>query len=523
MRVFAAIDCGSNSFHLMVVRVDEDQQAWEVIAKDKEVLRLADTDSGKISTLALERALEVLARFRKTAENLGAERIVAVATSAIREARNGDTFLERADLEAGVPVSLISGAEEARLIYLGVASAYNFGGRKIAIVDVGGGSTELIVGTADALLLNRSVRLGAVDLTAQFHDADPISPDGYQELLLHVHHTLLPITKEMRAIGFDALVGTSGTIANLAAIDAARGAGGDPKAGYVLSHKAVREIERSLRGMNYDERLEVPGMSARRADIAVAGARVVRTVMDQLDVEELTTCDRALREGMILDLLYREGVLEAGTAGHDQVRRRAVRDMAERFRCDLAHGEHVTKLALAIFDQLGALHGIAAGYRDVLEGAAMLHEVGLCVSRDAYHRHSHYLIRHSEFLGFHDDEIRLMANLARYHRKGLPKKKHDNYMEMSFDHRMVARRLIAILRMARALAKSRTDVVRDLTLEVRANCVKFVLHVAGDCDLELRAAHAKAEIYAKYLGVDVQFEVAPLPAGEAASVAEAAS
>ncbi len=512
MRVFAAIDCGSNSFHLMVVRVDEGQPAWEVIARDKEVLRLAEGDTGgKISTLAMERALEVLARFRKQAEAHGAERIIAVATSAIREARNGETFLERAELEAGVPVSLISGAEEARLIYLGVASAYKFGGRKIAIVDIGGGSTELIVGTADELLLNRSVRLGAVDLTSQFHDVDPISPDGYQDMLLHVHHTLLPITTAMRALGFDALVGTSGTIANLAAIDAAR-TGGEAKAGYALSHASVREIERSLRGMRYQERVEVPGMSPRRADIAVAGARLVRTVMDQLDVEELTLCDRALREGVILDLLYREGVLDGATHRHEQVRRRAVQDMAERFRCDLAHGEHVAKLALAIFDQLDALHGVPAAYRDVLEGAAVLHEVGLIVSREAYHRHSFYLIRHSEFLGFHDDEIRLMANLARYHRKGLPKKKHENYMEMSFDHRMIARRLIAVLRMARALAKSRTRAVEDLTLQVRANRVKIVLHAAADCDLELRAAHAKAEVYAKYLGVDIEFEVAPRPA-----------
>lgn len=511
MRVFAAIDCGSNSFHLMVVRVDEAQPGWEVLARDKEVLRLAEGDQGgKISTLAMERALEVLARFKKTADSYGAERIIAVATSAIREARNGETFLERAELEAGVPVSLISGAEEARLIYLGVASAFPFAGRKIAIVDVGGGSTELIVGTATELLLNRSVRLGAVDLTAQFHDVDPISPDGYQELLLHVHHTLLPITTAMRQIGFDVLVGTSGTIANLAAVDAARtGAAGDPKAGYVLTHAAVREIERTLRGMRYQERVDVPGMSARRADIAVAGARLVRSVMDQLDVEELTTCDRALREGVLLDLLYREGVIEDGAHGHGDVRRKAIRDMAERFRCDLAHGAQVAKHALAIFDQLGELHGVPASYRDVLEGAAMLHEVGLIVGREGYHRHSFYLIRHSEFLGFHDDEIRLMANLARYHRKGLPKKKHENYMEMSFDHRMIARRLIAILRMARALAKSRTGVVEDLTVEASGNRVKFVLHVGGDCDLELRAAHAKAEVYAKYLGVDVAFEVDP--------------
>ncbi|MDB5098972.1 MAG: ppx [Cyanobacteria bacterium RYN_339] len=510
MRVFAAIDCGSNSFHLLVVKVDEANQTWEAIARDKEVLRLAEDDSGsRISTLAMERGIDVLRRFKERADALGAERIIAVATSAIREARNGDAFLERAEREAGVPINLISGAEEARLIYLGVASSFNFAGRKVAIVDIGGGSTELIVGTATELLLNRSVKLGAVHLTAQYHDHDPISADGYQEMLLDIHHGLQPVTAEMRRIGFDVLVGTSGTIENLAAIDAAR-QGAECKPGYEMSYAHVREMERSLRGMSYEERLDVRGMSPRRADIVVAGARVLRTVMDQLDVESVQLCDRALREGVVLDLLYREGILADVDHAHDQVRSKSIREVGARYRCDLVHGERVAKLALAMFDQLAGLHGVPAAYRDVLEGAAVLHEVGQLVSRDIYHRHTYYLLRHTEFLGFHDDEIRLMANLARYHRKSLPKKKHENYMEMSFDHRMVARRLIAILRMARALSKSRTGAVDDLTLRVEGNRVIMVLHAAGNVDVELRSAQEKAEVYAKYLGVDVQLEVNPL-------------
>jgi exopolyphosphatase/guanosine-5'-triphosphate,3'-diphosphate pyrophosphatase len=517
MRVFAAIDCGSNSFHLLVVKVDEATQTWDVIARDKEVLRLAEDDSGsRISTLAMERGIEVLRRFKTRADGLGAERIVAVATSAIREARNGDAFLERAEREAGVPIALISGAEEARLIYLGVASSFNFAGRKVAIVDIGGGSTELIVGTSTDLLLNRSVKLGAVHLTAQYADQDPISADGYQEMLLDIHHGLQPITAEMRRIGYDVLVGTSGTIENLASIDAAR-QGLEIKPGYEMSYSRLREMERSLRGMTYEERLDVKGMSQRRADIVVAGARVLRTVMDQLDVESIQLCDRALREGVLLDLFYREGILQDADHAHDQIRHKSIREVAERYRCDLAHGEHVAKLALAMFDQLAALHGVPGSYRDVLEGAAVLHEVGQLVSREAYHRHSFYLLRHTEFLGFHDDEIRLMANLARYHRKSLPKKKHENYMEMSFDHRMVARRLIAILRMARALSKSRTGAVQDLSLRVEGNRVVMVLHAGTSVDIELRAAQEKAEVYAKYLGVDVQLEVSPLGVAEAVS------
>jgi exopolyphosphatase/guanosine-5'-triphosphate,3'-diphosphate pyrophosphatase len=220
---------------------------------------------------------------------------------------------------------------------------------------------------------------------------------------------------------------------------------------------------------------------------------------------------------VVLDVLYREGILQDADHAHDQIRHKSIRAVGQRYRCDLAHGEHVAKLALAMFDQLAALHGVPASYRDVLEGAAVLHEVGQLVSREAYHRHSFYLLRHTEFLGFHDDEIRLMANLARYHRKGLPKKKHENYMEMSFDDRMVARRLIAMLRMARALAKSRTGAVANLTTRVEGNRVVMVLHAADNVDVELRAAQEKAEVYAKYLGVDVQLEVAPMALAEAAS------
>ena len=508
MRVFAAIDCGSNSFHLLVVRVDEASQTWEAIGSDKELLRLADVGEGmRIAGETMDRALEVLTRFRQQAEALGAERIEAVATSAIREAKNGQAFLDRAASEAGVPIALISGPEEARLIYLGVASRFDFAGRKVAIVDIGGGSTELIVGTADELLFNQSAQLGAVHLTARYQDADPISPDAYQEMLIAIHHTLQPLTAIMRDIGFDMLVGTSGTIENLAAIAAAHRGDSEPKDGDVLEYVAVRDIERSLRGMAHEERLSVPGMNLRRADIAVAGARLVRSVMDQLEVEKLTLCDRALREGVIMDLLMREGVIKSAAHAPEQVRRRAIRKVGTRYRCDMVHGEHVAKLALAMFDQMAELHGVPANFRDVLEGAAVLHEIGMLVNRDGYHKHSYYLLRHTDFMGFRDDEIELMANLARYCRKGLPKKKHDNYLELSFDHRLIARRMIAILRLARALSISRTRTVEDLTLKYAHGKVTVVLHASGPCDLELRAAGEKAEVYAKYLGVEVQFEL----------------
>lgn len=518
MRNLAAIDCGSNSFHLLVVRVDEARHTWETIAKDKEMVRLASADTQgefALSEAAMDRGVAALKRFRRVAASHGAERLVAVATSAVREARNGSAFIERCAAEAEVDVELISGTEEARLIYLGVTSALNFRGRKAVIVDIGGGSTELVIGTPTELEFARSLKLGAVRLHEQYLRQDPDSPEAYYRLIAHVKGAVHQLVPGMREIGYDFLIASSGTALALGEIDAAKALRPPSKSlnGYKLSRGRLHAIEHELRTLPLKDRQKIPGLPAKRADIIVSGAGILATVMDELGVESLTLCDRALREGLVLDVLYREGVLEDAQHIHDHVRSRTVRAIAEHYQYDKVHAEHVAKLALTLFDQTTSLHGLPKTFRDVLEGAALLHDVGFHINHSSHHKHSYYLIRHAEFLGFHEPEIELMANVARYHRKSLPKDKHLNYRALTPQHREVAGKLIAMLRLADALDHSGTQVVQDVSVRLEATETVFFLQADATCELETLGARDKADAWEKFLGTRVRFVQVPVLRG----------
>lgn len=518
MKTLAAIDCGSNSFHLLIVRVDEARHTWETIAKDKEMVRLASRDFAETQLLAddaIQRGVDALKRFKRLADQHGADRIVAVATSAVREARNAEAFLKRAEAEAGVSVEPISGTEEARLIYLGVTTAVNFRGRKAAIVDIGGASTELVIGTPTELLFARSLKIGAVRLYEQFLKEDPIPPEAYYRLIAHVKGVLHQLVPLMREVGYDFLIATSGTALTLGEIDAALDGLKPPKGmnGYKLQRDRLRTLEQRLRQLPMKERQKVEGLPPRRADIIVSGSGILSTVMDELDMPQLVLCDRALREGIVLDALYREGILEDAEHIHDHVRSRAVRAAGERFGYDATHAEHVTRLALAIFDQTVSLHGLPRSYRDLLEGAALLHDVGFHINHSSHHKHSYYLIRHAELLGFHEPEIELMANVARYHRKSLPKDKHHNFKALSPQQREAAGKLIAILRVADALDHSGTQVVKDVSVRLEGQETVFFVQADEACDVETWGALEKADAWTRFLGTLVRFVQVPVVRG----------
>lgn len=517
MKTLAAIDCGSNSFHLLIVRVDAERHTWETVAKDKEMVRLASRDFAETQLLAddaVQRGVDALKRFKRLADQHGADRIVAVATSAVREARNAETFLKRVEAEALLTVEPISGTEEARLIYLGVTTAVNFRGRRAAIVDIGGASTELVIGTPTELLFARSLKIGAVRLYEQFLKADPIPAEAYYRLIAHVKGVLHQLVPLMKQVGYDFLIATSGTALALGEMDASQ-EGIKPKGmnGYKLSRDRLHALELRMRQLPMKERQKLEGLPPRRADIIVSGAGILSTVMDELDMPQLVLCDRALREGIVLDALYREGILEDAEHVHDHVRARAIRAAGERFGYDAAHGEHVARLALSLFDQTTALHGLPRSYRDLLEGAAMLHDVGFHINHSSHHKHSYYLIRHAELLGFHEPEIELMANVARYHRKSLPKDKHPNFKALVPQQREAALKLIAILRVADALDHSGLQVVKDVSVRLEGAETVFFVQADAECAVETWGALEKADAWTRYMGTLVRFVQVPVVRG----------
>ena len=499
-RILAAIDIGTNSIHMVVVRVNPALPAFTIISTEKDTVRLGDRDpkTGDLTPAAMGRAIAALQRCQKLAKSLNAEHIVAVATSAVREAPNGRDFLKQVNAELGLFVNLISGYEEARRIYLGVLSGMEFNNQPHIIIDIGGGSTELILGDSHEPRSLSSTKVGAVRLSAEFITTDPISNSEFQYLQAYVRGMLERPVEELLAHlepgEQPRLVGTSGTIESLATIHAREKLGmvPNPLNGYQLSRKDLKEMVKRLASLSYAERAAIPGMSDRRSEIIVAGALILLEAMTLLGVESLMIGERALREGVIVDWMLSHGLIEDRLRYQDSVRQRSVLKIAQKYQVNLEYSDRVANLALSLFNQTkGHLHNWGTEERELLWAAAILHNCGLYVSHSAHHKHSYYLIRNGELLGFAEAEIEVIANLARYHRKNAPKKKHESYSNLpSKKHRQLVNQLSAILRIAVTLDRRQIGAIQRVHCEYRRDVRELHLRLQAsipddDCALEL--------------------------------------
>jgi exopolyphosphatase/guanosine-5'-triphosphate,3'-diphosphate pyrophosphatase len=515
-RTLAAIDIGTNSIHMVVVRVHPAIPAFTIIAKEKDTVRLGDRDpkTGDLTPVAMNRAIAALQRCQKLAKSLNAEQIVAVATSAVREAPNGRDFLKQVDAELGLFVNLISGQEEARRIYLGVLSGMEFNSTPHIIIDIGGGSTELILGDSHEPRSLSSTKVGAVRLTAEFITTDPITNTELQYLQAYIRGMLERPVEELLAHlkpGEQArLVGTSGTIETVAIIHAREKLGivPNPLAGYQLSRKDLKEIVRRLASMNYAQRAAIPGMSDRRSEIIVAGALILLEAMTLLGIESITIGERALREGVIVDWMLSHGLIEDRLRYQGSVRQRSVIKISQKYQVNREFSDRVAKFALSLFDQTkGHLHNCDAEARELLWAAAILHNCGLFVSHAAYHKHSYYLIRNGELLGFSEAEIEVIANLARYHRRNTPKKKHESYSNLpSKKHRQLVNQLSAILRIAVTLDRRQIGAVEQVRCDYSPDVRELHLrlqpsHLGDDCALELWSLDYEKVVFEAEYGV----------------------
>ncbi len=391
----AYVDIGTNSVRLMVVRFAPDH-SWTVLSMQKETVRLGEGEFGEVRLLqpaAMERAATVCARFAELARTHGATRFVTVATAATREARNADEFVRLLHEAAGLQAHVVSGREEARLIYLGLLSRVHVGDRAL-VVDIGGGSTEVAVGDATGADVVESVSLGAIRLFSEGPqpDAQGRYTGGDYETLKHQvrltsQHTLRDVGRPEAAA-----YATSGTAVNLAAVAARTLHGRTPARDERLALKDLRAVAKRLRALTADERRAVPGLAPARADIIVAGAAILETLMEDLGVETITALDECgLREGLLLDDL---GRAEQHEVRHGAgVRERSVLQLARSTAFDEAHARHVARLALELFDSAGGagLHRLGPTERELLEYAALLHDIGTFLSYTRHHQHTYYL------------------------------------------------------------------------------------------------------------------------------------
>lgn len=507
----AAIDIGTNSFHLVVART-KSAIAFEIIAREKEVVRLG-SGSGDMKVLAadaIDRGIEALARFRQIAQIADAP-IRAIATSAVREADNRDEFLRRARDEAGIDVEVVSGVEEARLIHLGVLQDVPVADVRLLLMDIGGGSTEFVVGDGTEMLDARSLKLGAIRLTDRFFAEEPITSSSVKNCRNHVRAYLGPVVRAVRQYGFDAAIGSSGTILSVAEMARQRrGESGRMVSNATFTRKELgKVVDALLAAGTAKQRLKVPGLDARRADIIVGGAVLLAETFDALGIEEMTVSDYALREGLVLDTLQRRSqsstLIGEGTA---DIRSRSVRRLSGLCPEEREHAEQSCRLALELFDQTVAIHGLGSEARELLAAAALLSNVGIAVSHDRHHLHSYYVIRNSEHLrGFTEREVELIAQVARYHRKSVPKAKHEAFSALSPPDQRLVRVLAGILRVAIALDRTHERLVTGLTAESSPGGVVVRLAVDGDPSLELYTAEERKGLLESALDTQIRLEV----------------
>jgi len=511
-RIVAFIDIGTNSVRMLVVRFNPNH-SYSILTRQKQQVRLGEGefDDEEITPEAIDRSCVVCRKFVDLARTFNAEEFVAVATSAAREASNQDLLLTRLRHDAQIDVRVISGLEEARLIYLGVASGLHLGERQAFFIDIGGGSTEISLGGQQQFAMLESFRLGAIRLTNLFfseNPAGPVRPDQYKVVQQYVKNAIIHTIQKIKKQRIDLVVGSSGSIMNLADIaqKAVHPEGGTPSG--VLTYRDLKKAIDLLCALPLEERRKVPGINAERADIIIAGAVILETFMKELSLESITTTSRGLQDGLLMDYLSR--MEDFPLFGTLSPRERSVLQLGRSCGINEAHARNVTRLALEIFDSAKEirLHDYGDWERELLEYAAFLHDIGSFISFTNHHAHSYYIIKNSELLGFDQKEIDIMANIARFHRKKKPRKKHLDLPDVpSHEQRMVLV-LAMFIRLSESLDRSHAGFVQHAEFaRVEKNEVVLDIIAENDCQLEIWGAEAEQRAFEKVFGKHLNVEV----------------
>ena len=495
---------------MIVVKVRPDL-SFEVIDREKDMVRLGagGLDGRNLTPTAMAAALQTLTKFRRLAETHKVDEIIASATSATREAENGGDFVAEVDRQTGIRIKVISGTEEAKLIHLAAGYGVDVGGNTAVVVDIGGGSVEVTLGTATQMALGKSFKTGVIRLTERFVKSDPLSGRDERRLVKQINREMGAFLDQLAARKFDRVIGTSGTILSLGALALSQtGDRAEDLRNRRVPARSLHKLRKRLTEYNLEERLAIPGLDPRRADLSVAGSVLFDTIIRRLGAEEFTLCDLALREGLVLDYVHRNSARIRKVERYPDVRRRSVVELGERCGYWSEHAQHVARLALAIFDQTRSVHGLGDRERDWLEYGALLHDIGVHISYERHNRHSYYLIKNGDLRGFDPQEIEAIALIARYHRQGTPKKSHEGYGDLPGSVRRAVKALGAMVRLAEGLDRSHAQALAGIDLYPRGDDYLARLRATGDAELELWAAHRHVAPLERMLGKPVRFEVA---------------
>lgn len=530
-RRVGVIDIGTNSIRLIVAE-SGDSGGYRIIDDEKITSRLGQDlhHKGALTREAMERSAEAIARLREIADGHKIDELRAVATSAVREASNGGAFVDLVDEAAYLKIEVISGLEEARLAYESVQHAFDLSAINAAVVDVGGGSSEIVISVKGVIEDIVSLPIGAVVVTDRFSAgaADPIGR-RYEDMVEHLDRELKKVLRRPPA-PIDVVIGCGGTFTTLANIclrrdlNTPQGAPPPSVRGFELRRSELRSRLEWIRATPIQQRTRIPGLRADRADIIVGGLTIIDRVMKRLRVKRLRVHDKGIRDGVI------RRMLPAGAGGADGVsplpKRESALRLAKSCRFEASHCEHVAELALAIFDQTRAQDpcpgdGWATDEnRELLEAAALLHDIGYLVNYKQHHKHSYHLVVHSELEGFTHRELEIVANVCRYHRRSCPKPTHEHYARLSSKDRKIVKALSGILRVADGLDRTHTQSVTGVTVRLIADRVIFLIDCEDDPSVNLWGGENKADLYERCFGVGIsQWEHTPMLDPDSANTA----
>ncbi len=487
--VVGFVDIGTNAVRLLVVRINPNF-SYTIISQEKEVVRLGEDEfkDNILKPQAMERAIFVCGKFANLAKTYGASEIISVGTSAIREAENQCEFLQNLHDKTGLNVNVISGEEEARLIWLGVSSGIDIGDQKAIFIDLGGGSTEIAIGNQHESFYLNSLRLGAIRLTSKFIGegwTGPIKTETYKKIKHYACTKIKVVKPRVLEYGVRLAWGSSGTMINLAEVSNKLFKKNNPNNELMLTRKNLKKLATVLCWLPLAERKKVPAINPDRADIIIAGAAIIEAIMEQFGIEEIRISHRELRDGLLSEYLSNfEGFRELQKA---PTRSRSILHLGRSCNFDEKHSETVASLALQLFEsakQIG-LHNLGETEKELLTHAATLHDVGDFLSFNNHQLHSHYIISNAELLGFDKKEVQIMANIARFHRKKLPSKKalKNTGLDEKTNHTIAV--LSTFLRFAEKLDRSHCCLVKKAEfVKMSKDQVLLSFYSDSDCSLE---------------------------------------
>lgn len=496
-RRIAAIDIGSNSIRQILADVWPDGRI-QIIDEMKAAPRLGSglTEHGALEDGAIARALDALRRMNMLARRLRAGHIEVVATSAVREATNGDAFVSEVKRATGLRVRVLSGEEEARLAFRSALAHFELGAGRVVVMDIGGGSLELALSSDGVVEHLASLPLGALRLTEHYLSGDD-QKKGLAKLRRHVRELLRPHlpVREWRGAR---IIGSGGTFTNLAGMHLARQGMTVARSvhGTAIPHVDMERVLELLSDMSPAERRGVPGLNPGRADIILAGVAVAMEVMSRLEARALRVSAYGIREGLLLEAAR----VAPSITDRGESRERSVREFAERCHYEAAHSERVRMLALRLFDTIGARLGCLPEDRAILADAALLHDVGYHIGFRGHQKHSYHLILHAELMGMTPTEQVMVANVARYHRGKRPRKTDENLAHLGPEVRRRIKRLAAILRVADGFDRGHVGAVRQLRVRWLSRAVRItpVPSRAGRAlRLELWGAQRKSDLLSR--------------------------